>query len=191
MADAIRDAAEEAIRKIDLLSTNREEAPQARVPELTKCPRCGHNMGVPVAAPSEADVKEYVRCLLGKKKFSKTYPLFNGEVTLRYELVGQKESALLSAALDAVDKSDAVKMMTAALRLKLLFYLRQFNGDSFSPPEEIPEGWESSLFNKRFEAYGEDMPVLASRVLMEFMRLTEMLPEAGLDRGFYEGAGLG
>jgi len=109
-------------------------------------------------------------------------------VTMSFELLTQADSARMGPILNALNTTRSMQGITDSMNLKLLFYLRQFNTDEFSPPENL-DNWKEE-FSARFNDYGEDSPALLARVLMEFLRLAEMLPQAGLDENFWKGAGL-
>jgi len=154
-----------------------------------KCPRCQHKLeGEEVIAPTEAEKKEYVRALLSGKVFSKTYGLFDGQLSLRFDMLTSDEAQQMKTALVAVESDDQVAVITQSIKIKCLYYCREFNGTKFELDFD-PKEWEVE-HNKRFGSLGEDIPVIVTRVLMEFLRLAEALPSAGMDASFWKGAGL-
>ena len=207
MADEeqVRGAAMAAIAEIDSKVQPQEpdkepaEAPpQMHDAALKNCPCCSwdlSNRNLPV--PAEDDKRQYVRSVMSKQQFAKTYSLFDGDVTVKYRLLRANQSKHLQKALRTIPESDNfILRSTQALRIKLLFYLVQFNEDTFEPLEPVAgeatdtyEYWENA-YEDRFGEYSEDVPILFTRVLMEFTRLAEMLPSAGLDENFWKGAGL-
>ena len=189
--DMVHSAAAAAVAQIENEETAAENAPPSQEPgeEAVLCRQCGHDMAaIDEPSPSEEERQEYLRCILGKKLYRKTYMLFDGKVTMAFELLTQADSMRLSPILNELNATRSIQGLTDSMNLKLLFYLRQFNADEFSPPENL-DNWKEA-FNERFSDYGEDAPALLARVLMEFLRLAEMLPQAGLDENFWKGAGL-
>jgi len=153
------------------------------------CPRCHFNLSEDnTPAPSEDEKKEYVRCLLSGKVFSKTYGLFDGQITARFDMLTSAEADRMKKALLTVSSDEAVSSITDSIKIKCLYYCREFNGNVFNLDFD-PEKWEDE-HAKRFGEMGEDIPVIITRVLLEFLRLAESLPAAGLDKSFYKGAGL-
>lgn len=199
--EEVRAAAMGAVAQIE----ENEEVPTQEVPieevpdqafaekklELVDCPRCGHHLeNREVIHPGEDEVKEYFRCLMSGKPFTKTYQLFNGELTTTYALLTGDEAEVLSAALKTVNEEDFITYASKAIRIKLLFYLRRWCDENFEAPATASAEALDELWRARYGSRGEDVPVLMIKVMLEFIRLTEMLPMAGLDEVFYKGAGL-
>jgi hypothetical protein len=193
--DMVQSAADVAIAQIENEEAAAVNAPSPPEPveepveDVVSCLRCGRDMAIEdEPAPSEEEKKEYLRCILGKKLYRKTYTLFDGTVTVAFELLTQAESTRMGPILHELNMTRSMQGLADSMNLKLLFYLRQFNTDEFSPPENL-DNWKEE-FNTRFGDYGEDVTALAARILMEYLRLAEMLPQAGLDENFWKGAGL-
>ena len=157
--------------------------------ELVRCPRCSWDLKRLVMQAAEDDLKEYVRCILGCRPFTKTYTLFNGELTLKYSLLSSTESDQLADALAKLPRDNQMELATQAFRFKLLFYLRQFNNTTFKIPAVDAD--LDQEYKARFGAFGEDVPVLLIRNMIEFTKLAGILTESGFDRTFWKGAGLG
>ena len=191
--DLVQGAAHAAIANIDSAETAESEqgSPQESL-EPVSCQRCGHNVVAPdMPAPGEDEKREYLRCVLGKRSYKKTYTLYDGELTMAFELLSQEDSARMSPKLMEINRNeetDDLTKMTESVNIKLLFYLRQFNDSSYTAPEDL-DNWKEE-FKSRFSEFDESVPALLTRVLMEFLRLAEMLPAAGLDEDFWKGAGL-
>lgn len=194
--DLAREAALDAVAQIEEFENKEpeeaEEAPEGEKKlELVECPRCGHRLeNREVIKPAEADVKEYFRCLMSGNIFKKNYSLFNGELTVVFSMLTGDESEILSKALQQVKGDDFIEHASQAMKLKLLFYLRRWGNDEYVPPKtgDTKKLWK--IWKDKFGNRSEDVPVLMIKLLLEFMRLTEMLPMAGLDENFYKGAGL-
>lgn len=168
-----------------------EPEPEEKKLELVECPRCGHRLeNREVIKPSEVEVKEYFRCLMSGNIFTKNYSLFNGELPVKFALLTGNESETLSDALRKVTSTDYIEHASQAIRLKLMFYLRRWGNEEFEPPTTSDTKKLWAIWKKDFGNRSEDVPVLMIKVLLEFLRLTEMLPMSGLDENFYKGAGL-
>jgi len=189
--DMVQSLAAAAVAQIENEETAEVDALPLPEPveEAVLCKRCGHDTEITEEpAPSEEERQEYLRCILGKKLYRKTYTLFDGKVTMAFELLSQSDSSRMGPILNDLNRTRSIEGLTDSMNLKLLFYLRQFNTEEFRPPENA-DSWKEE-FAARFKDYGEDSPALLARVLMEFLRLAEMLPQAGLDENFWKGAGL-
>lgn len=160
-----------------------------KAPESKRCPRCAWDQQQVVVRPSEEDLKEYLRCTLAGHPFSKYYKLFDGQLTTKFMLLTSDESNILGDILAKIPREDRMVLASKALRIKLLFYLRQYNATNYEIPA-VDADLEQE-FKKRFGPFGEDVPVILVRNMMEFTKLSELLTEAGFDRNFWKGAGLG
>jgi len=194
--DLVQGAVQAAISSIGNAETEESEQPSQGDPQTPRepvsCQRCGHNVvATDMPAPVEDEKREYLRCVLGKRSYKKTYTLYDGELTMAFELLSQEDSARMSPKLMEINRNeetDDLTKMTESVNIKLLFYLRQFNDASYTAPEDL-DNWKEE-FKSRFSEFDESVPALLTRVLMEFLRLAEMLPAAGLDEDFWKGAGL-
>jgi hypothetical protein len=194
--DLVQGAAKAAIVSIGNAETEESEQSPQEAPQTPRdpvsCQRCGHNViAEDMPSPVEDEKREYLRCVLGKRPYKKTYTLYDGELTMVFELLSQADSARMSPKLMEINRNeeiDDLTKMTDSINIKLLFYLRQFNDTSYKAPEDLDNCRED--FINRFAEFDESVPALLTRVLMEFLRLAEMLPAAGLDKDFWKGAGL-
>jgi len=194
----VREAALKAISQVEEFEQEVQDIPE-EMPEkakeekleLVECPRCGHKLKDRESLkPEESEIREYFRCLTGKRTFKKAYSLFGGELTAQYSLLTGDESEILSEALKTVDEDDFITHASKAVRIKVLFYLRRWGDEEFTAPETADKEELAALWKERYGSMGEDVPVLMIKVMLEFIRLTEMLPMAGLDETFYKGVGL-
>jgi len=160
-----------------------------KTPEPQRCPRCAWDQKEVVIRPAEEDLKEYLRCTLAGRPFSKYYKLFDGQLTTKFTLLTSDESNVLADILSKIPREDRMVLASKALRIKLLFYLRQYNTTNYEVPAADADLEQE--FRKRFGSLGEDVPVILVRNMMQFTKLSELLTEAGFDRNFWKGAGLG
>ena len=194
--DLVQGAAKAAIASIQSEApAEPEQSPQdpSQIPQApVACVRCGHSVtDIASTAPEEEEKREYLRCILGKRPYKKTYTLYDGDITISFELLSQVDSARMGPMLTKINQNENatdLTMMTESINLKLLFYLRQFNDISYTVPENL-DNWQD-VFMGRFAEFDESVPALLIRVLLEFLRLADMLPSAGLDENFWKGAGL-
>jgi hypothetical protein len=189
-AEQVEAAANTAIAQIDDFE---KQPPEEEIPEEEKiqmCPRCSYEMQKGTPVPTDSEIKEYVRCLIGGSLFTKEFPLFNSAIKIKFQLLTAKQSDLLSVALSSLPDVDFMQKAQEALQLKLLFYLREFGKEKFKCPDTSALQELEDEYAVRYNEKGEDVPVLHIRVMMQFLNLTEALPAAGLDEAFYKGAGL-
>jgi len=165
-----------------------EEEQQGKItPEI--CPKCRTDLStIKPLEPTEDEKREYVRSLLDGRPFGKTYALFDGQVAAKFSMLTTAEANSMKEALITVDHEDQVRSITDSIKIKCLYYCREFNNNCYSPISN-PKEWEAE-HEKRFGSLGEDVPVLITRVMLEFLRLAEMLPTSGMDKSFWKGAGL-
>lgn len=71
------------------------------------CPRCMWDTSLPVVEPTEEDKKDYLRCVLGGKPYSKTYEVFGGAVFLTF----QERDNKLAQMREHQQKVDAIKVL--------------------------------------------------------------------------------
>ena len=194
--DLVQGAAQAAIKSIQSEApAEPEQSPQepSQMPQdPVACLRCGYNItDITSPTPGDEEKREYLRCILGKRPYKKTYTLYDGDITISFELLSQMDSARMGPMLTKINQNENatdLTRMTESINLKLLFYLRQFNDISYTVPENL-DNWQE-VFTDRFTEFDESVPALLIRVLLEFLRLADMLPSAGLDENFWKGAGL-
>lgn len=58
---------------------------EATVEHLTECPRCGKDLKQPQLKVSEEAVKDYVRHMLGGRRFRKEFDMFDGALKIVFE----------------------------------------------------------------------------------------------------------
>ena len=152
------------------------------------CPKCGADVNEYKIEASEEEKKEYLRCILANRRYTKKYSLFNNTLSLEFSLLSNKDSHTMGQHLEKLDVSDRVKSIADAIKIKTLYYCKSFNTQSFEVP--LPdESWED-LYNQRFGEMSEDIPIMIAKVMMQFIKLTEILSTEALDESFWEGAGL-
>jgi len=191
----VRAAALEVVTQIEEFEKPPEATPEVTakeeaVQEAVRCPRCNYDItGQQTPVPSEEDRKEYVRCLLGRRTFVKNYPLFDGEVSVKFGALTSPEAIQMITILQEIETSSSIRQISKILRVKLLFYLRTLNNDVFEMTKSTTAEAALQEFETRFKGLGEDVPAMLTRVMFEFQNLLDSLPATGLDQNFWKGAG--
>ena len=171
---------------------------QARLDELTVCRRCGMPVDDKPLSLTDDVKKEYFRTLLTNKPFRKEYDLFDGVVTVVFEV---SKGALLTAQRAAMNNAD-IRVMHTINDIVLLSNLVSI-ATYDETVEERKFLYEKDV-NARIKALEDiegslnelensvDYVLLACvrRVLDEFGILVKTLADAGLDANFYKGDGL-
>ena len=161
------------------------------------CVVCGHQVGAPVEL-EEDEKKEYLRCILGNRLYSKEYLLYDGQVRMVFQCITQEESRYLNYVFRAQPRcQNMVSDQAERMVVKCLFYLREFGDDKYEVPrpgEELgtPEEEMEHLFNEFHRIHGQCSEGLCSimiEVMIRFFNLTMQLSSSGLDATFYKGAG--
>lgn len=155
------------------------------------CPRCSWEVNQPADKIAEADKELFLRCVLGEKPFTKTYPLYDGKLQFGYAGLDGAQSRQLMLLARQLDPQASPPAYTAdILCLKLLFYLRQCNKKTYEPPTEIDElAAAQAEYDTRFGKESEATMSLAVRVMQEFTMLENALIQGGLDANFWKSAG--
>ena len=172
------------------------------------CPRCGWSTeGVPKAP--EADLQEYLRCVMGGNRFTKTYLLYNGAMKLTFSTLTMDEADRLNMVIMQNKFEDNDELSDVARKTKLMFCLRtiKLQGDTVvhTPPQAVtvvPESkpedkpvfdWSKetmgALFKERFGRMDETMLRTIYRTYALFDGLSRLLVSDGFDENFWKGAG--
>lgn len=167
------------------------ESPEKK-PEV--CVRCGWSSGKELE-PLEADMKEYLRCILGGKEFFKSYEMYDGEVKLVFRSLNNGEVDRLNQVLYPL----AGRQLTAVeqdldIKLRLLFFLAELTlgakKASYDIPEKITLEEVNDIFNERMLSCPETLVRTMTQTLMLFTELQGLLVRHGFDSNFWKGAGL-
>jgi len=190
-------AVDAALSQIEHFEKAKTETPPTPTKEalqdaqLSVCPRCQFKISSNnVPEPAEEDIREYIRRLMAGELFKKTYDLFNGSLKITLSMISMTQSDLLSQALQSIPDEDYMVRTTRALRIKQLFYLKQYKDVKYDVPDTGDLDKLEDLYIARFGELPEDVCCLLVRVMTLFFALTEALPHKGLDENFWKGAGL-
>jgi hypothetical protein len=167
---------------------------QADLQPLTPCTRCGW-MEDDSSLPLADDMEEYMRCVLGNKKFVKEYCMYDGKLKLTYRILTNKEVDALNGVLfKMADQADHPMVQDSTIKLKLLYFLSKAILGEKEEDYEVPTITKyeeiDDAFNERFGDCPEPVIRMMSQTLMLFMQLQGILVTQGFDENFWQGAGL-
>jgi len=156
------------------------------------CIRCNLNQGQPSIAPSEEDKETFLRSILGRAPFRKTYKLYGGKLTMDMSSLTGLQSRRLMLLNRQLSTDNPYNHSIDQIHLKLLFYVVKVDKTEFTPPMECETAEEalSTEYEKRFGAFNEGLLALTVRSMLEFARLEDTLIQGGMDQAFWKGAGL-
>ena len=156
------------------------------------CPACGGPLAEGRLKPVSEDVEEYVRALLGNRKFTKTYTLYGGKLNLSFSSLSAKEATrLFEMSKKFNEASDLEEAQIKVTRMRMLFYLTQGGDQTFMPPKETCSEEELlTEYDARFSLMPDSKINLIVKSLLHFMRLQQVLVDEAFDEDFWKGAGL-
>jgi len=166
-------------------------APAEKKPE--PCSNCGWYDGM--TEPREEDKLEYLRAVLGGRRFAKTYMLWGGQFTLKFRSMTAAEAEFVNSVLSKNDYISEVEVNDAAMKAKLLFQLTAMStaekNQQFEPPAEKNHTitYVQAEFERRFSELDETLLRVIAKTLHMFNMLLQLLVLNGFDRNFYKAAG--
>jgi len=169
-------------------------AEEVKEQEQQICPRCNFRLGQEDPKPEEGLLKEYFRTILGERPFEHTFPLCEGELTLRFAVLINTDSDEMSQVLRSIPKDDQPSLFADAMKVKILYHLRQINEKTYEVPKlKKSENIFSEAmveWKKRFGDRSESLMAMCIRTLITFQQLVDLLSNAAFDQNFWQGAGL-
>jgi len=132
---------------------------------------------VEIPEPSPEDLRNYVRCLLGGERFTKTYDLFEGEVQVTFQerTTAQDEDAFYAAAQAPNYRATNIlyrrRLAYSLRRLRLGETLREFDAVRVGEPTG-EEGL--TTFDKR-SAEIDELPGVLSSAIYDVLREFDIL----------------
>ena len=170
--------------------------------ELHVCPRCSWNQEVKMVKPSEEDIKEFSRSILGSRTFSKTYQLMGGFLKLKFQSLSARQRKCLESMIKDVEPASEdsnrtpLEVLKEVRMLQVLFSLREITaGEDVKEITACPEKI-ISLNNALIEVdtvFGDmsgNMTEMFVYTYLEFDRLNTLLVDTSFDENFWKGAGL-
>lgn len=173
------------------------QAPEEPKEDLV-CPRCGHAKGGE-NKPSEVDVQEYARAILGSRQFTKTYTLMGGQIQFKFTTLDGKTSEQLNSLMIGMNAiEEVIRYNSVALKYRILFMLRSYSIGgkevSLDPPSQtqlIPGDYAAvdALFSEKIEHLDQGVVQMLAQSLMLFRGLETALIQGAFDETFWKGAG--
>lgn len=173
-------------------SPTEEKKPENR--SFEQCPRCGWHVTDNPEPPQE-DLEEYLRSVLGGRRFVKKYMLFDGKLEITMQSALSTEADFLNKIVASPVPDTDTELRELISKAKLLFHLKAVNLDGQVTEFDIPEltdpteAFVTAEFDKRFGQLDETIIRGLVRVLMLFSTLLQLLISRGFDENFWQGAG--
>lgn len=188
----------EEIEKQQQQQKESEQAVEQKKQQEYICPICRHPASRPVVQADEADLREFMRCIMGEKLFAKTYSIGSGKqdrMKWKLQILTSNQSDQMDALLAEISKQKertGMQLMSEVQEVKLLFYVRAVNDEVFEPPgNECTEIDQiHKIFNERYGSKSELVKTIGVRVITTFEQLIAILTTAVFDESFWQGAGL-
>lgn len=178
--------------KVEVKNEIVAEAPKAEE-AFPQCPRCGWSVD-PKLKPSEDDVKEYFRAVLGGRPFTKTYNLAGGRIKMTFSTISAAEQAESERVLSSIDSLGEREANAVGIRARILYHLRSVALDGGNLMAYEPASLNSvddvmPKFKAQFAGMGAPLLDMAARTLLLFLELNRELLAATFDENFWKGAG--
>jgi hypothetical protein len=164
------------------------------------CPRCSWNSEVKVIKPSEDDLKEFARTILGDKTFAKTYALMGGALKIEFRALSASERQtlqdLLKTAEPAGDERSPLEVLKEVRSIQAMYSLESIKTGTNSM-SDFPSLGQAANMQEAYASFLDSFSSLAGPVIdiltltyLEFDRLNSTLVDAAFDSDFWKGAGL-
>lgn len=170
-----------------------QEGPREIITKMENCPHCGYDPNEDKIHITEEDRKEFYRCLIGMRAFTKKFELFGGDLVLTM-------TALNGPNVDAVNRKlrplqfgdNTSEILELSLKLKILFACKSIKTPEKEIEVQIPENLDKidihEEFRKQFDIPETHIRIL-SKTYTEFDMLIDSLSKEGFDENFYKGGG--
>jgi hypothetical protein len=174
------------------LTVNEEVLEEEEEKKVSTCQRCGHREGD--TKPPEEDMQEYMRSVLGNRRFSKTYELMRGQVKVTFTTIDTAASERVNRIIERLSVlEDPVQFRAVATKINMAYMLTSYTmgGDTEGfevSKAETPEDVTKDFIN-RFGSMDESILQLLTRALGTFITLKSALIDECFDESFYKGAG--
>ena len=156
----------------------------------------------------ENDMREYMRCILSDRLFTKTYTIGEQAVAsglkCTFGVLTNEEADRMDRLIGEItsrENDTGRNKISAMQKTKLLFYLKKWGDEEFSvPPAEVGEDSEEvrvinaddvhKMFVERFGSRSELVSTIGMRLVVTFEQLVAVLTQSVFDESFWQGAGL-
>ncbi len=161
-------------------------------PEVAPCQRCGHKEG-DIKPPTE-DVEEYMRAVLGSRRFSKVYELMRGNIKVRFTTIDAGASDRVNKIIDHLSVlEDPVAFRAMATKINMAYMLTSYSlageEDKFEVSQATTPEDLTKDFEQRFSNLDESVLQMFTRAMGTFVTLKQALIDGCFDEAFYKGAG--
>jgi hypothetical protein len=151
---------------------------QEEEPEVKQCLRCGYKEGDPAA--TEEDMKEYMRCILGQKRFSKKYKVMRGQIAVKFTTIDGGASERVNKIIDKLSVlEDPVAFRAVATKINMAYMLTSYQvaGETVDLGTSNAETPEDVIkdFAERFGNMDETVIQMFTRKMGEFIVLKNAL----------------
>lgn len=187
----------ELLQKVDNLQ---QQPPAVESPPAEKkeqlCPRCGFDQARPLVRPSEDDLREFLRCLFGERRFTRSYTLgmdVGVAVVWQFRVLTETQSAQMDAlSTKLLQTLPKEQRFVPIMRAKMLSYLIKIDNQEFSFPDPYPTNFEElqTVWNAQFGARSELVGTIGFRLVSVFEQLVSQLAQYAFDENFWQSAGL-
>lgn len=160
--------------------------------EVVPCQRCGHKEGD--TKPPTKDVEEYMRAVLGNRRFDKTYELMRGQIKIKFKTIDAGASERVTKIIDKLAVlEDPVAFRAVATKINMTYMMasyslageeKKFEVSEATTPEDVTKDFE-----ERFSDLDESVLQMFTRAMGTFVSLKQSLIDECFDEAFYKGAG--
>jgi hypothetical protein len=171
------------------------EATEAHEEHALICPRCNKNLSQPELTVSEDVRKEYTRCLLGQRPFTKTLTLLDGALQVTFESMSAEQAELFRTVMaDAeIERAIDAKLLATLKTIKVIDKEVQTSVDTYMADYNTRLGFCKSMPPAITEVLKNiDAPMLGilRKCTVTFDLLCMTIREDVFAGDFYEGIGL-
>jgi hypothetical protein len=174
------------------LQIDEEVVEEEQKKEVVPCRRCGYAEGD--TKPPEDDMQEYMRSVLGNRRFSKTYELMRGQIKVTFTTIDTNASERVNKIIDRLSVlEDPVQFRAVATKINMAYMLTSYTMGGETKELEVSQATTPETVTKDFvERFGdmdESIIQLLTRAMGTFITLKSALIDECFDEAFYKGAG--
>lgn len=190
--------AEEGIDK-DAVLNMIKEADEKDVPkkeevekvEMEFCPHCGYDPNKESLHITDEDKKEFYRCMMALRPFTKTFEMWNGDLKITMKSLTSDEADLMNKKIRSLS-FEGSELLETAIKLKILFMCKEIHTKETAvtntSPDEVDDMDVTKTFSHVFQV-PETVIRLLSRTYTQFEAIVESMNNEGFDENFYMGGG--
>lgn len=186
-------------------NTEVEKAKEVINQELTEaepviCQKCGWDVNNGVITPTEDEVREFTRCLLGERGFEKDYEYLGGGLKATFKELSATDKDKLTEVLKTIPPEGPnrvyIEVISDMRKIQTMATLSKIKSNDVEKNITLDlEGDKQAIavleeFDKVVGKYPATLVDILLRGYIEFDRLLNALTEAAFDENFWEGAGL-